>query len=252
MTNVSKQLVERGIELLRAERVLTKFTGVPAADALLNNVEGFPHAFVLACITDRQVKAEVAWRIPHELSQRLGGFFFDFLHAVPRDRFREVFSYPSPLHRFPDTMSENVYAAVQRIGDRFNGNAANIWQGTPPSAQVVLHFLGFSGVGPKIATMATNILARDFKVRFSDYNSVDVSVDVHLRRVFTRLGLIPERASVEEVVYQARALHPEFPGLMDLPAWEIGRKWCKPNNPNCAGCYMMKVCPTGQIWQPAV
>ena len=62
------------------------------------------------------------------------------------------------------------------------------------------------------------LLARDFKTRFSDYYSIDLWVDVQVRRVFRRLGLIRSDASVEEVVYLARALHPPFPGLMDLPA----------------------------------
>ena len=246
MSNALKILVERGRTLLQAERVPTKFTRIPEADALLNDLVRYPHAFVLACVTDRQVRAEVAWRIPHELSQRLGGFSFESLCIVSRNRLREVFSEPSPLHRFPDTMSENVYEAIQLIGSRYQGNAASIWQGTPPSAEVVLRFLAFRGIGPKIATMATNILARDFKVEFSDYYSVDVSVDVHLRRVFNRLGLIADGASAEEVIYRARALHPEFPGLMDLPAWEIGRKWCKPSNPKCSECYMEEVCPGRQ------
>jgi len=100
------------------------------------------------------------------------------------------------------------------------------------------------GIGPKIATIAANILARDFKIRFADYYSVDISVDVYLRRVFTRLGLIAKGASVEEVVYRARALHPSFPGLLDLPAWEVGRKWCRPKEPRCIDCHMRDVCPT--------
>lgn len=246
MSNASAVLVQRGIELFDAPRVPTAFTGTPGPDVLLNDLDRFPHAFVLACVTDRQVKAEVVWRIPYELSQRLGGFSFDLLRALSRERLRQVFSEPSPLHRFPGTMSANVYEAIQLIGSRYQGNAANIWQGTPPSAEVVLRFLSFRGVGPKIATMATNILARDFKVKFSDYYSVDVSVDVHLRRVFTRLGLISDGASVEEVIYRARALHPAFPGIIDLPAWEIGRKWCRPSNPKCGECYMLKVCPSSQ------
>lgn len=246
MSNASEKLVQHGMTLFRAERVPTNFTRIPEANALLNDLERFPHAFVMACVTDRQVKAEVAWRIPYELYKRLGGLSFDLLRTVSRDRFRELFAEPNPLHRFPDTMSENVYEAIQLIGSRYEGNAANIWQGTPPSAEVVLRLLAFRGVGPKIATMATNILARAFKVKFSDYYSVDVSVDVHLRRVFTRLGLISQSASVEEVIYRARALHPEFPGLMDLPAWEIGRTWCTPSNPKCNECYMVNVCPGRQ------
>jgi len=252
MSTASDILVQQGIKLFNADRVPTKFTGIPEADALLNHLEGFPHAFVLACVTDRQVKAEVAWRIPYELSLRLGGFSFDLLHAVSSARLREVFSQPSPLHRFPGTMSQNIYEAIQMIGSRYQSNAASIWRGHPSSAEVVLRFLGFRGVGPKIATMATNILARDFKVKFSDYYSVDVSADVHLRRVFTRLGLISDGASMEEIIYRARGLHPEFPGLLDLPAWEIGRTWCRPTNPKCGKCYMLKVCPSGRECRVAI
>lgn len=53
------------------------------------------------------------------------------------------------------------------------------------SAQV--RFFGFNVVGVKIAIMATNILARDFKVPMQDLNCVDVSPDVQVRRVLTRL-----------------------------------------------------------------
>lgn len=240
-------LVDRGKQLFREDRVPIEFTGVEAADQMLNDLEGQPHAFVLACVMNRQVKAENAWRIPYELSQRLelGGFSFDLVCSLTLQRLREAFTRPPALHHFPDEMSQNAHLAIQRIADCYSGNAARIWMDSPSSAEVVLRFLGFRGVGAKIATMAANILARDFKVPFADYYSVDVSADVHLRRVFTRLGLITEGASVEEIIYRARALHPPFPGLMDLPAWEIGRVWCRPKQPKCAKCYMQPVCPTG-------
>jgi endonuclease-3 len=109
---------------------------------------------------------------------------------------------------------------------------------------VVYRFLEFDGVGPKIATMAANILAREFKIPLSDYSSIDNSADVHIRRVFARLHLCPPDASVEQIIYKAKALHPEFPGLMDLPIWELGRNWCKPNKPNCQKCYMSDLCPS--------
>ena len=237
-------LVERGEELFSAPRVRVKFTGDPAVDSLLNDLENHSHAFVVGCVTDRQISAEKAWLIPHQLSQRLGGFTFDHLRSQSLKRLRQAFREPDSLHRFPDEMSKNVYLAIQRIADEYEGDAARMWLGEPPSAEVVLRFLAFRGIGPKIATMATNILARDFKIHFTDYYSVDVSVDVHLRRVFTRLGLIAKDASVEEIVYRARALHPSFPGLLDLPAWEIGRKWCQSKEPRCIDCNMQVVCPT--------
>ena len=150
------------------------------------------------------------------------------------------------LHRFHEEMSHNLHSAIDLISTAYDGNAAQIWRDRPSSAEVVIRFLRFRGVGPKIATMATNILARDFKIPFADYYSIDVSADVHIRRVFWRLGSISENAVPEEAIYAARALHPEFPGLMDFPAWEIGGGWCHPKAPRCADCYMRAVCPTNQ------
>ena len=92
--------------------------------------------------------------------------------------------------------------------------------------------------------MAANILAREFKIPFADYFSIDISADVHIRRVFARLGFCAANASVEQVIYKARALYPEFPGMMDLPCWEIGRNWCKSRDSECDGCYMKDLCPT--------
>ena len=214
------------------------------ADALVQDITGNPHAFVIACIADRQVKAETAWRLPYELGRRVGGSAFAHLRSLSPDRLHRAVAEVPALHRYPERMSASISKALRRIEAEFGGDAAKIWLGKPSSAEVVLRFLMFDGVGPKIATMATNILARDFKVPMADYSSVDVSVDVHLRRVFGRLGLIRAKATVEEVVYAARALHPEFPGLMDFPAWEIGREWCRPQSPICSDCFMRDVCPT--------
>jgi len=141
-------------------------------------------------------------------------------------------------------MADNFYHAVQLIGDVYAGNAANIWRGKPSSAELVYRFLQFRGVGPKIATMATNILAREFKIQLADYYSVDISADVHVRRVFSRLGLVGANAGIDETIYRARSLYPKFPGLLDLPAWDIGRQWCRPIVPLCDNCYMRDLCPT--------
>jgi endonuclease III len=100
--------------------------------------------------------------------------------------------------------------------------------------------------------MAANILARDFKIPFADCSAIDISADVHIRRVFWRLGLCPPDANVEQVVYKAKALYPKFPGMMDLPCWEIGRNWCKPRDPECRSCYMNELCPSAnKVVEPA-
>ncbi|MGP0592195.1 iron-sulfur cluster loop [Nitrospira sp. T9] len=246
-SEIADVLRQHGEALFQAKAGHVAFTKDHDADALLNDLANYPHAFVLACIMGRQIKAERAWLILHLISVKLGGFSLSVLYPLSLDQVRELLSKPEPLHRFPGEMSYSFHAAIERIACAYAGDAARIWHDKPSSAEVVLRFLRFRGIGPKIATMAANILARDFKIPLADHYPVDVSADVHVRRVFTRLGLVGENAGLEEIIYCARALHPAFPGLLDFPVWEIGRKWCRPTNPHCVDCYMHGVCPTGKL-----
>jgi len=241
---IRDRLIDHGHKLFHAPKKLIEFTREPKADALLNDLTKHPHAFVLACVMDRQVKAERAWLIPYRISEKIGEFSIETLSALSLADVNRLMKIPEPLHRFVDIMANHFYSAVQRLKTAYAGDAARIWSGKPSSAEVVYRFLEFDGIGPKIGSMAVNILAREFKIPLADYFSIDISADVHIRRVFARLGLCPADASVEQVIYKARALHPEFPGMMDLPCWEIGRNWCKSRSPECAGCYMNDLCPT--------
>jgi uncharacterized HhH-GPD family protein len=238
-------LVERGQALFDAPRKPTIFfTGIPEADRMLSDLHNQPHAFVLACVMDRQIKAERAWSIPYLVSQKLGGFSMQLLATLAQEQVHQLMSRPEALHRYVETMSRCLHEAIQRIQQQYGGHAEGIWSGRLSSAEVVYRFLEFEGVGPKIASMATNMLARDFKVALADYYSIDISADVHVRRVFARLGLCHTDPTVEQVIYKARALHPEFPGILDFACWEIGRTWCKPREPDCGRCSTADICPT--------
>lgn len=243
-------LVKRGEALLSRPFEQVHFTGHQEADTLLNDLKYYPHAFVLACVMDRQIKAERAWLIPYEFKVRLGSFEFADLQELSLEDMKSLMSNPTPLHRFRDDMAVYFYKATQHIASNYAGNASRIWAGCPSSATIVRRFLEFEGVGPKIATMAANILVRDFKIPVSDKVSIDVSADVHVRRVFARLGLIGSHASNEELIYRARELNPIYPGIFDLSAWEIGRNWCKPTRPSCIKCYMNACCPTARASKP--
>ncbi len=247
-TWIRDRLVEHGKQLFEAKqsRGFTRDEAAKdeAANALLNDLTGHPHAFVLAAVMDRQVKAERAWLIPYRFQQKLGGdFSIKRLASLTLPDVKKLMSEPEPLHRFADKMGDLFHAAVQRVVRHYGGDASRIWRDKPSSADVVYRFLEFDGVGPKIASMAANILARGFKLPFADYYSIDISADRHVRRVFERLGLTTADASVEQLIFRARSLCPEFPGVMDLPVWEIGRQWCRPKNPQCTACYLSEKCP---------
>ncbi len=140
-------------------------------------------------------------------------------------------------------MAGVFYSAVVLIHEQYQDNAANIWNDNPTSATLNRRFLEFKGVGIKIASMAANILSRNFKIPMKDRIYINVSPDIHVKRVFARLGLISEEASNDELIYRARELNPEYPGVFDFPTWEIGRNYCRPRNPACNDCYLDPWCP---------
>jgi len=235
-------LRKKGQQLIDQPYKKLEFTENNEADNVLNNLVDFPHMFVLACIMDRQINASRAWIIPHEISKEVNGYTMDKFLKLTLEELNEIFHRKS-LHRFNNKMSEYFYHGIQHIKNIYNGDASKIWIGIPKSATVVRRFIEFKGISVKISTMATNSLARDFKIPFSDHISIDISPDVHVKRVFKRLGLLSKSASNEELLYRAREMNPLYPGIFDLSCWEIGRNWCRPRSPQCTKCYMSDYCP---------
>ena len=219
-----------------------RFLENTAENALLTDLDNYPHAFVLACCMDRQIASDRAWRIPCVIRNLYREFSIDELASVPLEEYRRIFTEQT-LHRYNDTMAEIFYKAVLRIKNKYDGDASRIWANSPSSAAVVFRFLEFDGVGVKIANMAANILSRQFGVPFSDYYSIDVSPDVHVFRIFQRTGLVEEGASRDEIIYKARELNPEFPGIIDATCWRIGREYCHPLSPDCEQCPVKADCP---------
>ena len=58
--------------------------------------------------------------------------------------------------------------------------------------------------------MTANILARQFKIEFSDYYSIDISPDIHINRVLCRMGFIPQKADKFSHAYSADNFHHKF------------------------------------------
>lgn len=238
---ITEILIEKGNDFLKLPREYHSFTKNPKADKLLNDLENNPHIFILGCIMDRQIDAEKAWLIPYLISQEIGSYDFKEFLKLDKERIRKFFLEKKP-HRFNETMSKNFYLAVQRIHTQYNDDVSNIWKDKPKSATIIRKLLEFEGVGIKIATMIANILTREFKIPMADYLCIDISPDRHIIRVFKRIGFVKNDASIDEILYRARELNPEYPGIFDISCWKIGKNWCHPKNPECEKCYLNKCC----------
>ena len=73
----------------------------------LNNLKEYPHAYVLGCIMDKQIKAEKAWKIPYKVYKELGRFDIDFLSNISLEKYKELFENGS-YHRFNDSLVVQV------------------------------------------------------------------------------------------------------------------------------------------------
>lgn len=217
---------------------VARFTPDEAANAFIHND---PFAFLIAVICDQGIIAERAWAAPHELRRRLGHLDPHRISAEPRTVLA-VFTMPPSLHRFVNQVAGWIVNAADVVAGSYEGDASGIWNDRPTATELRRRFDAFPGIGQKKAAMAVEILERDLHVPLSDLTGSDIAYDVHVRRVFLRAGLA-QRDDVAEMVAIARTLHPERPGELDNPAWDIGRRWCHPRNADCPGCPLVNVCP---------
>ena len=95
----------------------------------------------------------------------------------------------------------------------------------------------FNGVGPKTAAI----------VLCFSLGRPAFPVDTHVYRVTGRLGLRPEKISVEEAHPTLESVFPpETYYAAHLNIIRLGREICHARKPDCAQCPLLSLCPTGQ------
>ncbi|HEY3313630.1 MAG TPA: endonuclease III [Anaerolineales bacterium] len=95
----------------------------------------------------------------------------------------------------------------------------------------------FNGVGPKTAAI----------VLCFSLGRPAFPVDTHVYRVTGRLGLRPEKISVEDAHPHLESLFPpETYYAAHLNIIRLGREICHARNPQCARCPLLAVCDYGQ------
>ena len=210
-------------------------------------IKNCPHAFVIGCVMDKRIPYTKAWEIPNLIKKELGGFQMDML-LNRENEIRRLFEKKN-LHRHPTKAAAEMMDALKRIKRVYDGDASRIWRpskGRPPKAawKIVRDFREFKGIGQKIANMAVKILARH--ISLTGKECVDIAVDVHVRRVFVRTGLVEgsplDSSFVQRIIDKARELHPDYPAGFDTPAWVIGIDHCHAKKPDCNHCPLDSLC----------
>ncbi len=243
----SKQIKEYEIAkiILNYTKEIETESSILKGDLLSQNEKEFvlnnPNAFLIGLISDQSVKAELAWSLPYKLSQRLNTFDLNkILKDFDTDSLEAIIKEKPALHRYPNRMAMYIYEAIKKIITEYSGNAQNIWD-NKSAKEIVDSLEQFKGISHKKASLGTLILIRDLNANIIDKENVDIAYDIHIRRLFLRLGLVDNDIQ-EEVLESAKRMNPKFPGELTTGFWHIGREICRPTNPSCLICPLFSEC----------
>ena len=211
-------------------------------DGAASLIEENPFAFALATVLDRGTKSEVIWTIPYYLQKEIGELNPEFFVGKTIDEIEKIFQKLPLKPRYMNDAPRSIKELSEIVANEFNGDASEIWKNRS-SKEVKTTFQRVHGVGPGISSMAVLLLERCFGIQFNDidHRNMDVKPDIHVIRVFGRLGFISQ-LNEKEALNAARELNPEYPGALDTPIWIIGRKWCTADVPQCTYCPVNEVC----------
>jgi endonuclease III len=201
-----------------------------------------PYAFCIATCLDRGTRAEIIWTIPYDIKNKLGHLDPYRIDKMSLDELGILFKYLPRKPRYYNDAPKTIRDLTRIVVEECDGNAALIWEGRR-AAEVKRTFMSIHGVGDGISNMGVLLIEKAFGIRFSDLDRtrMDIKPDIHTVLVLYRLGASYSKTN-ESAIEATRRMNPTFPGELDGALWDIGRKWCFANDPNCEDCSVSVVC----------
>jgi uncharacterized HhH-GPD family protein len=135
-----------------------RLTGDPEADQLLT---GDDNALLIGMVLDQQVPMEKAFSGPLVIAQRMGGSFdVAKIAAMSEDEFVALCAQRPAIHRFPAAMGKRIYQVCRVLTDRYDGQAANLWNQARSGEEVKSNLAGLPGFGADKAAIFTAVLGK--------------------------------------------------------------------------------------------
>jgi uncharacterized HhH-GPD family protein len=126
-----------------------------------------PLALLVGMVLDQQITFEKAFSSPYELAQRIGVKELDAaaLAAFNPDTLTEAFSTPPALHRFPKAMAARVQEVCRVLVERYDGDAARLWEGVTTGTELLKRVSALPGFGKQKAQIFVALLGKRFGVQ---------------------------------------------------------------------------------------
>ena len=238
--NQSKAIVEKlkkyGRRLLHSS---PNFVGTSDDVTLLVTTD--PFACLVGCAFNSRQKSWRAWDIPFQIKKK-GMLDAQKLASMSH---QELVHLMNSLPRLPIAGADKgarTLKDVSRLVVSLGGDLIASWKDATVFDVKLDLEIRIYGVGEVVADFTVRMLHDNFGLFESQKRRVNIKADLHLQRVFTRTGLIPFE-DVDLAIIAARHLNPDYPGELDRPAFNIGKRWCHKTLPNCPACPLADVCP---------
>ena len=135
-------------------------------DAANTLLQENPFALLTGMLLDQQIPMEKAFTSPEVLRERLGGTLdAATVAACDPDKLEAIFREPPALHRFPAAMAKRVQELARILVERYDGDAAAVWEQARSGTDLVQRVAALPGFGEQKAKIFTALLGKQFRVR---------------------------------------------------------------------------------------
>jgi uncharacterized HhH-GPD family protein len=134
------------------------FTDSDEANALIATD---PMALLIGFVLDQQVSVQKAFSGPLALRERVGSLDATTLASADLE---SVFREKPAIHRFPGSMAARVHDLAVHVLERYDGDAARVWNDAPDAESLRANIAALPGFGEMKIKALGAVLAKRFGV----------------------------------------------------------------------------------------
>ena len=194
--------------------------------ALIAKESNNPFELLIAVILSQNTNDKNSIRAYTQLKKR---FILDphYLMNVPEKEIKEAIKIAG-LYR---TKAKAIKELSKILVEKYDGDLWRILK--KPLEKARSELLSLPKIGPKTADVLLLFLA----------NKPTFPIDTHIKRIVTRMGLVPPNSDYETIRTTLMKLFPENKYLeAHLLLILLGRNFCKAKNPQCFSCPVKEFC----------
>ena len=135
------------------------FTESDEANAL---IASDPMALLVGFALDQQVTVQKAFSGPLEIRERIGALDADTLASADLE---EVFRQKPAIHRYPGSMAKRVHDLAVHVRDRWDGDAARVWNDAADGDELRANLQALPGFGEMKVKALGAVLAKRFGIK---------------------------------------------------------------------------------------